>query len=401
MQVFKAFTKIVLNRCFIALLYAGIFIAISFLITFNQSDAFDKFSGEKLTMTISDLDDTPESRELIDYLSKKNKVTVDSHPDNDKLLLNMFYQKTDFMLTIKEGYGSRISTGQTNDLFQCSYIEGSYAQSMAQNQIDKYVKTLTAYIKGGMDREIALSTASELMDTEADVTILGNETEKQGMTGSGKAFFRYMPYIFIGMMISTLVPALMIMNGKKIKARTNASCISPSKQFMGILLGTVIYAMVVWLIFMAAAAAMFGGELFQVRHVHHGVGRRLQIDGFCVGSEIGGDVPGADVDRGKFHAAALRKLLKEAHGSPVEVLIDDEVISLPEEIKNGTDGGHAARKGHGVGAVLEVCDNALELLPCGVGLAGVVKACGLPQPPSGEGGGLAHQISSRRASWRN
>ncbi len=267
MQVFKAFTKIVLNRCFIALLYAGIFIAISFLITFKQSDAFDKFSGEKLTMTISDLDDTPESRELIDYLSKKNKVTVDSHPDNDKLLLNMFYQKTDFMLTIKEGYGSRISTGQTNDLFQCSYIEGSYAQSMAQNQIDKYVKTLTAYIRGGMDREIALNTASELMDTEADVTFLGNETEKQGMTGSGKAFFRYMPYIFIGMMISTLVPALMIMNGKKIKARTNASCISPSKQFMGILLGTVIYAMVVWLIFMAAAAAMFGGELFQVQGI--------------------------------------------------------------------------------------------------------------------------------------
>ena len=262
MQVFKAFMKIVLSRFFIPLMYIGIFLGISFMIVFNQSDAFDKFSGQKLTMTVCDNDSTPESKALIDYLSETNDVTVTTDLDTDKLMLNMFYQKCDCLVSIKKGYAESVSQGIRHDLFETSYIEGSYAASMAQNQLDKYVSVLASYTARGLDMDYALEKTASLMKTEAAVTILSEQTENTGMTGSGKAYFRYLPYIFIGMMVSTLVPALLKINDRKIKARTNASCLSQSKQFFGVLLGTFIYAFAVWLIFMAAAAIMFGGELF-------------------------------------------------------------------------------------------------------------------------------------------
>ena len=267
MQVFKAFMKIVLSRFFIPLMYIVIFLGINFMIVFSQSDSFDKFSGQKLTITVSDCDDTPESQALIDYLSKQNEVTVDNAPDTDKLMLNIFYQKCDCLLTIRKGYGDSIKGGINTGLFETSYIEGSYSASMVQNVLDKYTRVLTAYIRRGMDTDSALSKTRDLMTEESKVTILSEEEQDQGMTGSGKIYFQYLPYIFIGMIISTLVPAILKMNDRKIKARTNASCMSQSKQFLGLLLGTIVYAFAVWLIFMIAAAVMFGGELFELQGI--------------------------------------------------------------------------------------------------------------------------------------
>ena len=175
-------------------MYAGIFIGIICLMTFTQSDSFDKFSSQKLTMVITDSDDTEQSHALIEYLKGKNDVTVETDPDTDKLMLNIFYQKTDCLLNIKKGYGDKIHTGRTNGLFECSYIEGSYVQSMVQNQLDKYVKTVSAYIRSGMAPDNALGCAQYLMDAETEVKVLSDNTASQGMTGSGKTFFGYLPY---------------------------------------------------------------------------------------------------------------------------------------------------------------------------------------------------------------
>ena len=267
MQVFKAFMKVVLSRFFIPLMYTGIFIGISFMIVFSQTDTFDKFSGQKLTITICDNDNTPESRALIDYLSLNNDVTADSSPDTDKLMFNMFYQKCDCLLTIRKDYALSIASGINTGLFETSYIEGSYAANMVQNELDKYARVITAYIRRGMDIDDALSKTRDLMTEEAKVTILSAEEQDKGLTGTGKVFFQYLPYIFIGMIVSTLVPALLQMNDSTLTARTNASCLSQSKQFFGLLLGTLVYAFAIWLVFMAAAAVMFGGELFELQGI--------------------------------------------------------------------------------------------------------------------------------------
>lgn len=259
MQVFKAFAKIAGKKKFSALLYIGIFMIISILMA-NQSAKDNNFKETKLSICIIDMDNTAASQKLVDYISSNHNIQ-DIDTDKDTILDYLYYQSTDYVLTIKEGYSDKISAGEVDDLFSNYKVSGTYSTALFESQLDQYVTNLSCYIAGGFSIDDAISKTAQTSNSEIKV-----KTENFSDSGSFNSeyiyyYFQYLPFIFIAILISCLCPALLTINKKEIRSRTNCSPVSTTKQTFQITLGAIIYAVIIWLIFMIAALILCGKML--------------------------------------------------------------------------------------------------------------------------------------------
>lgn len=259
MQVFKAFAKIAGKKKMSALLYIVIFIVISILMA-NQSAKDNNFKETKLNICIIDMDNTSASQKLVDYINSNHKIQ-NIATDKDSILDSLYYQSVDYVLTINKGYSDKISVGEVDNLFSNYKVSGTYSTELFESQLDQYITNLSCYIAGGFSIDDAISKTAQINDNEIKVT-----TENFSDSGSFNSehiyyYFQYLPYIFIAILISCLCPALLTINQKEIRSRTNCSPVSTTKQTFQITLGAVIYAVIIWLVFMIAALIICGKML--------------------------------------------------------------------------------------------------------------------------------------------
>lgn len=256
MQVFKAFVKIISKRKFSALMYIVIFMIISFIMS-SQPAQDNSFKETRLTVSIIDMDNSDASGKLTDFIGSNHKIKKTTD-DKDAILDSLYYQTVDYVLTINEGYEDRISKGETDNLFSNYKVSGTYSTELLESQLDQYIVNLNCYIKGGFSLEDALSRAGEISSEEIKVTTEDFSNTGNYFSESICYYFQYLAYIFIAILISCLCPALLIINNKKIRNRTNCSCVSTTKRTFQITLGAVMFAFIIWLIFMTAALILCG-----------------------------------------------------------------------------------------------------------------------------------------------
>lgn len=262
MQVFKVFWKILLKRIVTPIIYISVFLIISIIMA-TQSTDMTQYTDQKLDIDIIDLDNSIASHSLIDFLSENHNVNEIEY-DYDKILDNIYYQNTDYVLTINKDYAEKLEQGKTEGLLSNYQIPGSYASNLAESQINRYISSVKSYITGGFTLEEAMSKTHDIIQNKTSVTqeSFSNENDYSNVNNNFRYFFQYLPYIFMAILISSLVPILLTLNKKEIRARTNASCLSPSKQTLQTGLGAVIYSFVIWLIFMVIAMALSSSNFF-------------------------------------------------------------------------------------------------------------------------------------------
>ena len=83
MQVFKAFLKVLRSKFSSAIIYIVLFFLVGVLMTKSGSDE-NVWEKSKMDLVIEDLDDTPESRALAEYISKDNNI-IPAFADEDDL----------------------------------------------------------------------------------------------------------------------------------------------------------------------------------------------------------------------------------------------------------------------------------------------------------------------------
>ncbi|MBO5447694.1 MAG: ABC transporter permease [Ruminococcus sp.] len=259
MQVFNAFMKVLRKRIGTAMIWVVIFLIISFTIANNADTGKLKFESTKMDICVFDEDNTEASKALTEFLGKKhNIVTVEN--DKDHILDALYYGRADYIMTIKEGYEQKLAAGDTEELFTSYHVHDSYEATLAENLTNEYVGTVNAYLIGGEEMSSALTKTEKALSQEVKVT---TETFDKGKKSDGPDekffYFQYLPYVFISVMIVALCPVLLKLNQKEIKHRTNCSCITARSQSAQIILGSTVFVLAVWLIFMIAGAVMFGG----------------------------------------------------------------------------------------------------------------------------------------------
>lgn len=250
--------KVVLKRLRTSMIYIAVFISICVGLAVNSKPA-DSFTDYTLDISINDLDDTPASRAVAEYIADNHNV-VETITDKDAILDSLFYLKTDIVLTINKGYAENLAKGQTDELFSTYRIPDSYYAELFDSQINSYIGIVSSYITGGDDIDKAVEKAGETAAFEVEVSNikLSEKSNSSGIT----VFFQYIPYILILSLVTAICPSILTMTSNEIRNRTNCSCVSSSKQLIQLILGTVIVSLGIFLILMIAAVALYKSEIF-------------------------------------------------------------------------------------------------------------------------------------------
>lgn len=260
MQVFNAFLKISKKNLPMALIYVGLFfVLMTFFVSSNTDN--NTFKAARLDVSVIDMDNTDASRALTEFIGQNHKL-VEIENDKDNILDALYYEKTDYVLCINEGYSEKISNGDSDGLFTNYKVPDSYTGVFIDNLVNQYVSTLKAYIAGGNSYDDALTKTDSLLSEEISITVQSFSDGKDGSEDFPKKtayYFQYLAYVMISVLITILSKVILTLNNKEVRSRTNCSCMTVTSQTAQIILGSAVVVGVIWVIFMAASFFMNGG----------------------------------------------------------------------------------------------------------------------------------------------
>lgn len=250
--------KVMKRKFPVAFVYIAIFVSIAIVmsITGGQSAMFEQTS---LNVCVFDEDDTPESHALRDMIAADNKI-VQIENDEDVIIDALYYERVSYILTIKKGYAQALASGDTEGMLERKHMHDSYSTVYMGQLIDEYVGTVKAYLAGGMDMDTALAQASDALSKDAEVNVANfSSTENAILPFTTALFFRFLPYILIAAFMNSLCPVLLAISRKDIRFRTNCSGIRPNSYTLQIFIGSAVYVIATWLLFMIVGMILNGG----------------------------------------------------------------------------------------------------------------------------------------------
>ena len=260
MQVFNLFLKIMRNNIPSAMIYIIVFFAIAVPMS-NMGAEQTSFEETSLKICVFDEDQTAASQKLIDFIGQKNEI-VTLEKDNQTIMDAMYYETVAYAFTINKGYEEKLKDiDATEGFFQTFAMHESYPVAMMDQLLDEYVRTVQGYVAGGSDLTKAIEKAEESVATDAEVTYesfndSGNTTGD--FTVKESFLFRYLPYIFISILVNLLCPILIAFNRRDQRFRINCSCIRQSRLTAQLFLGCAAVVSVIWLIFTIGAVVLHG-----------------------------------------------------------------------------------------------------------------------------------------------
>ena len=264
MRVFNLFFKITKSKLPSGLIYVIVFFAICFPISQAGSSQLS-FKETELKIAVFDEDGSAESKSLVEHIAKNNEIK-DIKNDPKLILDAMYYEQIDYTLTIKKGYGERISDTDKDavkePLFETYHLHDSYATAMMEQYLDEYVRMVRSYVAGGNDTAGAIKKTQERIDKKAEVSFAefdSGQVKDENYPDDFSFVFRYMPYVLISVLINVLCPVLLVMRKKDQRYRMNCSSTN-MKSFTGqVFAGSTVLVLAIWLLFMIGAMVMYGG----------------------------------------------------------------------------------------------------------------------------------------------
>ncbi|MDD7295408.1 MAG: ABC transporter permease [Oscillospiraceae bacterium] len=262
MQVFNAFLKVLRKKMPVAMILIIIFLIISIIFVKTNNSTFT-FEEKRFSICVLDEDQTPESKALTAFLGERHELISLPAEDEEEILDALYYERADYVMTIPAGYAEKLASGKTDTLFTHYYIDDRYANTLLDSTLSEYICTVSAYQASGMSCTEAITAAENALSEEIEVNsnpFVKTEAENNKYSNFSY-YFQYLPYVLLSVMIAALSPTLITMQKADIRHRTNCSCLSSSSQTLQLMLGSGLFVLFVWLIFMIAGI-FISGEMF-------------------------------------------------------------------------------------------------------------------------------------------
>lgn len=257
MQIFKCFFKIVRRNVPSIAIYFVIFIALSVgLAQMWEAGEKDVFSDESIRMTMIDRDHSALSEALKKHMASRNEI-VALPDDKERLQDELFYRNTKYILIFPEGMEENLKSGKSGALTENVKLPGSNSGYYLDRQVNQYLKSVRAYWNAGYDIEDSITYAKQDSQTSAEVTLL--ETQKPA--SRIPSYFRYLPYILMSVIISTLGQVMMSFNKRELQNRIECSAVGLFRKNFQLALGAVVLSLILWSLLMLVAFSMFGKEM--------------------------------------------------------------------------------------------------------------------------------------------
>lgn len=258
MTVFKGYMKILKKNIGLVVMYLMIFFAVALAMqAAAEKEGSDSYQSRSIEIGIVDEDGGILAQGLKDYLGKIHHITMLEN-DREVLQENLFYRNVEYIVQIPENFEQ--SCIRDNEALKVTKVPGSYTSYYVDQQINSYLSMARIYLAAGFSQEEALKAIGS--ETHSKVRTLEGTSENVEKPGY-LYYFRYLPYLFLGVFCYVVGYILIAFRQGDIQKRMEASAVPVRRQSMEGLLAMGVMGIVLWGIGIAGAGIMYGRKFWQ------------------------------------------------------------------------------------------------------------------------------------------
>ena len=249
MTVFNTFWKIIRKYRWLVILYTVLLVSFGG-INISSNNNNKAFSNSKPSVVIVNNDlEIGLTKNLIDYI-KDNSEVITLKNNEDALDDSLFYREVSYVIYIKDGYRNQVLNGEVPEIE--IKTTGNYDASLADIMLKRYLKVQNVYRKYISDEDQLIESINDSLSENVNVEV----TSKLDQTKEEKVsrYFNYASYSIMAVILFIVCLTLSSFNKKELKLRTIVSSMDYKKHNRLILLASLCYVVLVWLVYVILGA---------------------------------------------------------------------------------------------------------------------------------------------------
>ena len=258
MTVFKTFWKVVSKYKGTIILYTVMLIVFGGLnMSSNNTDI--TFTNSKPDILIISKDEEKGlTKNLINYM-KDNSNIINVKKDEDSINDALFYRDVNYVIYIPENYRESVLSKDNPEINIKS--SGDYQASLANMLLSRYIQVQNIYLDSSKNEEELINNINNSLNKKSKVVIVSKlDTSKIEKSSS---YFNFASYSIMAIII--FIICLVLSSFKNIKKRTIISSMNYKKYNQKLLIASIGYSLIVWLLFIILGIIILGNIMFSLQ----------------------------------------------------------------------------------------------------------------------------------------
>ena len=260
MTVFKTFWKIVNKYKGTIILYTVMLISFGG-INLSSNDTTTTFTSTLPKIAIINNDEsTIITNNLINYLSENSKV-LDIENDEEKINDALFYRDVSYVVYIPKNYTNDVLKGlnPTIDIKSTN----DYTSSLEEMMLTDYLDLQNTYLKLTTDQAKLTNYINDTLKDKSEV-VLTSKVDTKSLSKVSR-YFNFASYSIFAVVIFIITLVLTSFKEKTVNKRIVVSSMNYKKHNGLILMSSLLYALIVWVLFSLLAIILLGKSVLNTR----------------------------------------------------------------------------------------------------------------------------------------
>lgn len=260
MTVFKTFFRIVNKLKPTIILYTALLIIFG-AVNMKTSDNNINFVNSKPDILIINQDvNKGLTKNLIDYM-KKNSNIVKVENNEEKINDSLFYREISYVIYIPKDYRKNVLLGKNPKLDIKKTDE--YDAHLSEMMLKRYIKLQNIYNEEAGSEDELITLINDNINDDANIKITSKvDTSK---TYNIAYYFNFASYSILAIIIYIICLVLCSFKEESISKRINISSINYKSHNNKILLASIVFSSIVWLLFVIIGVTIVGDIMFSIR----------------------------------------------------------------------------------------------------------------------------------------
>lgn len=260
MTVFKTFWKIVNKYKGTIILYTVMLISFGG-INLASNDTTTTFTSTLPNIAIVNNDQKSVlTNNLINYLSENSKV-VDIENDEEKINDALFYRDVSYVVYIPKNYTNDVLKGMNPTIDIKS--TNDYTSSLEEMMLTDYLNLQNTYLKLTTDQAKLTNYINDTLKDKSEV-VLTSKFDTNTLSKVSR-YFNFASYSILAVVIFIITLVLTSFKEKTVNKRIVVSSTNYKKHSGLILKSSLLYALIVWVLFSLLAIILLGKSLLNIR----------------------------------------------------------------------------------------------------------------------------------------
>lgn len=260
MTVFKTFFRIVNKLKPTIILYTALLIIFG-AVNMKTSDNNINFVNSKPDILIINQDvNKGLTKNLIDYM-KKNSNIVKIENNEEKINDALFYREVSYVIYIPKDYRKNVLLGKNPKLDIKKTDE--YDAHLSEMMLKRYIKLQNIYNEEAGSEDELITLINDNINDDVNIKITSKvDTSK---TYNIAYYFNFASYSILAIIIYIICLVLCSFKEESISKRINISSINYKSHNNKILLASIVFSSIVWLLFVIIGVTIVGDIMFSIR----------------------------------------------------------------------------------------------------------------------------------------